>query len=121
MQHTIKFFRDLQAVNPPRDVSVQVLRQVDSARTAMRVSLKTVGTKRAAIAHMLGISEGYFSRLVNGKRDMPEWFPAAFCWATQCSLLEKYLELEAALSDAPDALAVERRIATQLVEWRAAA
>jgi hypothetical protein len=121
MQHNIKFFRDLQAIHPPRDVSPRVLRQVDSARTAMRVSMKVGGLKLAVIAHKLRISEGYLSRLINGKRAMPEWFPAGFCWATECSLLERFLELESALQEQPCVRTVERRIAEQLHEWRAAA
>ena len=122
MQHTIKFFRDLQLRNPPIDVGDKLLRQVTSPRTAMRLSLQSAGMKRWACAQMLGISEGYMSKLISGKfgkhpndprwDDLPEWFAVAFCWATRCNLLSQYLAAHAL--DGDDEAALERRLIEQM-------
>ena len=114
MQHTIKFFRDLQLCNPPKDVCPKLLRQCDSPRRAMRVSLKAAGLKLLACSRMLGISEGYLSKLVNEKQAMPDWFVPAFCWATGSNLLEQHLRMESLLATEPCERALDRRLADEL-------
>jgi hypothetical protein len=92
VQHTLTFFRNLQRIKPPKAAPSKLVRQCDSPRRAMRVSLKLAGMKRLCCATMLGISESYLCRLVNERQPMPEWFVPAFCWATGSTLLEQWLD-----------------------------
>lgn len=92
VQHTFAFFRNLQLVKPPVAESMKLVRQCDTPRRAMRVALKSAGMKRLVCARMLGISESYLCRIVNGRQPMPEWFVPAFCWATGSLLLQQFLD-----------------------------
>lgn len=115
MQRNLEFFRDLQLKKPPVDAPAKILRQVDSARVAMRITLKCQGLKLLACARMLQISEGHLSKLVNEKEPMPEWFPMAFCYATGSNLLRQFLALQEALTETTDrADWLERKLVNEL-------
>lgn len=122
VQRSLKFFRDLQLVNPPLDAPAKLVRQClmeDNWReVAMRVSMQASGLKGLACATKLGISESYLSRLVRGLHsdsgDLPEWFIAAFCWATGSRLLEQCIHMEQAERDEPCIHTTVRRMAAEL-------
>lgn len=115
MQRNLEFFRDLQLKGPPVDASPKILRQVDSARVAMRTTLKAQGLKLLACARMLKISEGHLSKIVNEREPMPEWFPLAFCYATGSNLLRQYLALQEALQETAERHDwLERKLANEL-------
>lgn len=116
LQRSIRFFRDLQAVNPPKDAPMKLVGQCiaqDNARElAMRVSMQASGLKLLACATKLGIHESYLSRLIRGAHsesgELPEWFVEAFCWATGSNLLKQCLRMEEADEDAGVRLLVTR-------------
>lgn len=113
MQQRLQFFREIYALPSPEPAPKKIVRQVESARMAMRVSLS--GHKHEAIAHRLGMSKGYFSRIVNEQQPMPEWFPRAFCYAVGCDLLRQYLALQDALNETHEtARWLERKLAGEL-------
>lgn len=115
MQRPIEFFRNLQSLNPPKDAPAKVLRQVESARMAMRLSLKLCGVKHEAIACQLRMSKGYLSKLVNERMPMPEWFPMAFCYATGSNALRQFLTLSEALAETQGrADWLERKLVSEL-------
>lgn len=117
MQRRIEFLRDFQLVNPPKDAPAKVVRQCDSARMAMRTTLKAKGLKLLPLATQLEISESYLSRIVNEREPMPEWFAEAFCIATQSNLLRQYLALADFESEAQDTSRwLERKLANELRE-----
>lgn len=112
-QQRIEFFRDLRLLPEPQRAALNIVRQVESARMAMRVSLQ--GHKHEAVAARLKISKGYLSRIVNEKQPMPEWFEEAFCLATQSWLLRQYLALQCALTESEDRTDwLERKLASEL-------
>lgn len=121
-QRSLKFFRDLRAVNPPKDVAQklvrQCLRQPKPHTTAMRVSMQAVGMKQLALAYKLQIAESYLSKLINGSHnetgEFPEWFVSAFCWATGVRLLEQVIESEQDEADEECERTIVRRMAEQL-------
>jgi hypothetical protein len=122
IQHTLRFFRDLQAVNPPLDAPSKYVRQCmampNPRTTAMRVSMQAAGLKQLACATKLDIHESYLSRLIAGTHndtgEFPRWFVAAFCWATGSRLLEQVIEREQEEADEESPLLIERRMAAQL-------
>lgn len=115
MQRPLQFFRDLRSLPAPLDAPARVLRQVESARMAMRLSLQTCGIKHSAIAAQIELSPGYFSKLVNELMPMPEWFALAFCYATGSNLLRQYLALAEALEERQDTERwLERKLANEL-------
>lgn len=118
LQRSIRFFRDLQRVNPPAGAPDKLVRQCKTRTMAMRVSMKASGLKLLACARKLGIHESYLSRLINGSHsesgEFPDWFVPAFCWATGSSLLEQYLQREADEQDEECERVIERRIADAL-------
>lgn len=84
---------------------------------AMRLALKTCGVKHEAIAAQLGLSKGYFSKLINEQMPMPEWFALAFAYATGSNLLPQFLALSAAIDEAQDRTHwLERKLANELRE-----
>ena len=113
MQRTIKFFRDLQAIHAPEAAPAKVVRQVESPHMAMMTTMVSRHHKLLTIATKIGVSESHLSRIINGKRSMPRWFPAAFCWATGCNLLQQHLDMRDALSE-PDMRATALRLALEL-------
>jgi hypothetical protein len=117
-QRSLRFFRDLQAVNPPLDAPAKIVRQCETATMAMQVSLQASGLKLLACATKLRISESYLSRLINLKHsesgELPEWFVSAFCWATGTRLLEQWIERQRDEQDEECERVVQRRLADQL-------
>jgi hypothetical protein len=117
MQKRIEFFRDLQLRKPPTDAPGKIVRQVESPRMAMRTTLKAQGLKLLCVSRVLKISEGYLSKLVNEREPMPEWFPAAFAYATGSNLLRQFLALSEALNEKADTERwLERKLAAELRE-----
>lgn len=115
MQRSLEFFRDLRGLPTPEDAPKKVIRQVESTRMAMRLSLRACGIKHEAIAAQLQLSKGYFSKLVNEQMPMPEWFPLAFCYATGSNLLRQYLALQEALQETAERHDwLERKLANEL-------
>lgn len=115
MQRNLEFFRDLQLKKPPADAAPKIVRQVDSARTAMRTALRLAGMKRLVLARMFGVTESYVCQIVNERKPMPEWWPAAFCCATGTNLLRQFLALQAALTETEQrADWLERKLANEL-------
>lgn len=122
LQRSLKFFRDLQLVNPPSDATQKLVRQCAKQpkprKTAMLVSMQAAGLKQLALAVKLQIGESYLSKLINGTHnesgDLPEWFVPAFCWATGVNLLEQVIEYEQDDADEECERAVVRRFAEQL-------
>jgi hypothetical protein len=115
MQRPLQFFRDLRTLPTPADAPAKVLRQVDSPRMAMRLALMTCGVKHEAIAHAVGMSKGYFSKVVNEQMPMPEWFPMAFSYHTGQNVLRQYLALAEAMQDAHETQDwLERKLAAEL-------
>lgn len=78
-----------------------VLRQIESAAQALDVAMQASGSKAAYIAACIGKSEGYVSRLRNGKKPIPEKLVRALCLATGSNLLQQFIDLQAALADTP--------------------
>lgn len=124
LQRSLKFFRDLQLVNPPLDAPSKIVRQCETATMAMQVSLQASGLKLLACATKLDISESYLSRLINLKHnesgELPEWFVSAFCWATGTRLLEQVIERQQNEQDEECERVVQRRLADQLAVRAAA-
>lgn len=115
MQRKLQFFRDLRSLPAPTDAPAKVLRQVESARMAMRLSLAMCGVKHEAIAAQLEVSKGYFSKLINEQMPTPEWFPLAFCYYTGSNLLRQYLALQEALQETTERHDwLERKLANEL-------
>lgn len=113
MQQRIEFFRDLRALPVPQKAAPNIVRMCESARMAMRVSLR--GHKHEAVASQLRVSKGYLSKIVNEKQPMPEWFEEAFCYATNSWLLRQYLALQTALNETTErADWLERKLANEL-------
>lgn len=77
----------------PKDAPQQVLRQVETAAQALAVSIAAGNHKLAYVAACVGKSEGYVSRMANGKRAIPEKLVPALCAATGSNLLAQYLAL----------------------------
>jgi DNA-binding transcriptional regulator YdaS (Cro superfamily) len=117
MQRTIEFFRDLQGCRKPLDAPPNIVRQVDSARTAMRTALRIAGMKRLVLARMFGVTESYVCQIVNQRKPMPEWWGMAFAYATGSNLLKQYLALQAALHETAErADWLERKLANEMRE-----
>ena len=119
LQRSLRFFRDLQLVNPPLDAPSKLVRQCAGNRTrAMRVSMKSSGLKLLACATKLGINESYLSRLINLKHSesgvLPDWFVPAFCWATGSNLLEQVIKAAQDEQDEESERVIEHRMAAQL-------
>ncbi|HEY9145652.1 MAG TPA: hypothetical protein VIN36_03120 [Thiobacillus sp.] len=94
----------------PKDAPRKLLMLVDSPEQALRVAIAAGGHKLAYIAACLGKSEGYVSRLANGKRPIPEKLVAPLCAATGSNLLAQFLALVG------DEKADERRLVELLKE-----
>lgn len=115
MQRNLEFFRDLQLKKPPIDAPAKIVRQVDSARTAMRTALRMAGMKRLVLARLFGVTESYVCQIVNERKPMPEWFAQAFCYATGSNLLRQYLALQSALNETEQRTDwLERKLANEL-------
>ena len=115
MQHSIRFFRDLQRLNPPIDADPEWVRKIDTPRLAMLVSLKAAaGMKQLVCSRLIGISEGHLSRVISGQRAMPEWFPDAFCWATGSNLLAQVIAFNDVLAGQVNERAAVRCLAQQI-------
>lgn len=108
MQQNISFSRDFQLVHPPKDVDPKVLRQIESDAQALAVSICAGGHKLASVGHAIGKSESYISRLVNGKRPIPEKLIAPLCNATGSNLLRQYRDLCDAMAETTERRQVER-------------
>lgn len=121
MQRPLEFFRDLRALRTPQDMPTKLVRQVQTARMAMRSTLRAMRVKQSTLATQFNKSEGYLSKIINEKEPMPDWFPEAFCYATGNNLLRQFLALQSALEDARDSESwQERRLAHELRETAAA-
>lgn len=97
---------------PPKDAPAKILRQVDSAAQALRLSIKAGGHKLAYVGACIGKSEGYVSRMAQGKRPIPDRLVRPLCAATGSNLLSQFLALQAAL--VADDAAAESRLADEL-------
>lgn len=114
MQRTFNFMAVLQ---PPKNAPFSILSKIETPDQAIRVSAMQKGIKDAYYALEMHISEGYFSRIANGKRPVPDWFIEPFCWLSGSNLLKQFLALQDALHEAAGDLtakAVERKLAEQL-------
>lgn len=115
MQQNLRFQRDFQLVHAPQNAPAKIVRQVESARMAMRTTLKSRRLKLLPTAKLLDISESYLSRIVNEKEPMPDGFAEAFCAVTGCNLLCQYLALAEFETGAADtARWLERKLANEL-------
>lgn len=65
------------------------------------------------LASRLGVSRGYFSRVLSDKQDMPEWMLRPIAYATGSNLILQYHALQEALSARDDTRALIRKIAQQ--------
>lgn len=83
--------------NAPKDAPNKVLRQVESEAQALAVSVRAGGHKLAYIAAIVGKSPGYVSRMMSGKRPIPEPLVDPLCAATGSRLLRQYIELQRAI------------------------
>lgn len=94
----------------PKDAPRKLLMLVESPDQALRVAMQAGNHKLAYIAACLGKSEGYVSRMANGKRAIPDKLVDALCAATGSNLLKQYLAL------VEDEKADERRLVELLRE-----
>ena len=92
----------------PKDAPRKVLMLVESPEQALRVSIKAAKLKLAYLAAVTGLSEGYLSRLANGKRKIPADLVPILCAATGSNLLRQVCD------SIDDAKADEMRIAELL-------
>jgi hypothetical protein len=83
--------------NAPRNAPAKVLRQIESDAQALAVSMRAGSHKLAYVAACIGKSEGYVSRLRDGKRPIPDTLVGPLCAATGSNLLAQYRALCAAL------------------------
>lgn len=81
----------------PVDAPAKVLRQVESEAQALAVAMHAGGHKCASVGAAIGKSEGYVSRLRNGKRSIPHKLIGPLCAATGSNLLRQYIELQRAI------------------------
>lgn len=96
----------------PSDAHPKVLRQVETADQALRVSIKAGHHKQAYIAAVIGKSTGYVSKLARGRMPIPERLVRPLCAATGSNLLSQFLALQAAL--VADEQTIEARLADEL-------
>ncbi|GGA05787.1 hypothetical protein [Dyella caseinilytica] len=89
----------LEAFWPRKPINApeKLVRQIDSEAQAVAVAIKASGQKLASIAHAMGKSESYLSRIRSGQRPVPEKFIKPFCRAVGNRLLEQYVEMIHAL------------------------
>ena len=85
----------MQTMSPPTDAPMQVVAQVTSYGQAARVALamKSGCFTESWLASRLGISRGYFSRILNDVQPMPRWMFNAISWATGSRIVEQYDEM----------------------------
>lgn len=82
----------------PKAAPDKLLRQIESEGQAVAVSMQAAGAKLAYVAAALGKSESYISLIRAGKRPIPRWFIKPFCHITGTSLLQQYIDFQAALA-----------------------
>lgn len=91
-----------------KDAPRKLLMLVESPAQALRVSIAARNHKLAYVAAVIGKSEGYVSRLVNGKRAIPAALVRPLCAATGSNLLAQWLDMQ------DDARADDMRLAELL-------
>lgn len=112
----------IQALSPPTDAPRSVVAQCAelSYGTVVRIALemKAGGPwSDAWLASRLGVSRGYFSRILSDKQPMPEWMLRPIAFATGSNLILQFHKLQEALSDTDDTRALIRRIAQQAAAY----
>jgi len=112
MQRQFSFIGLLKA---PQNAPDSIVSQVTTADQAIRISLMQKGVKASFYADQLHISMGYFSRIANGKRPVPEWFIEPFCALSGTNLLKQHLALQEAIHTAKGDL-TRKQIDHQLAE-----
>jgi hypothetical protein len=112
MQRQFNFMSVLKA---PIDAADSIVSQVTTADQAIRISLMRKGIKASFYADQLHVSLGYFSRISNGHRAVPEWFIEPFCTLSGTNLLKQYLALQEAIHTAKGDL-TRKQIDHQLAE-----
>lgn len=114
MQRQFNFMSVLKA---PMDAADSIVSKITTADQAVRVSLMQKGVKASFYADQMHISMGYFSRIANGHRPIPDWFIEPFCALTGTNLLKQHLALQEAIHEAKGDLTrkqIEHRLADQL-------
>lgn len=99
----------------PKPALAMVLRQIESEAQAFAVAMS--GFKLAYIAASLGKSESYISLIRAGKRPMPRKLIADFCRITGTTLLQDFIDLQAALAEVHQTRTqaqINERLAAQL-------
>ena len=95
MQSNLPLMSTMQ--RPPKAAPDVVLRQIESEAQAVAVAM--TGFKLAYIAASLGKSETYICRIRKGERPMPRKLIADFCRITGTTLLQDFIDLQAALAE----------------------
>ena len=108
-------FNFMVALKAPMNAADSIVSQITTADQAIRVSLMQKGIKDAFYASQMHISIGYFSRIANGHRAIPDWFIEPFCALTGSNLLKQYLALQEAIHTAKGDL-TQKQIDHQLAE-----
>lgn len=80
-----------------KDAPEKVVRQIESASQALRVSILAGHHKLDYIAACVGKSRSYVSRLQTGSAPIPERLVRPLCAATGSNLLTQYIALRDAL------------------------
>jgi hypothetical protein len=108
-------FNFMVALKAPMNAADSLVSQINSTDQAIRVSLMQKRIKDSYYANQMNISVGYFSRIANGKRPMPEWMIEPFCALSGTNLLKQYIALQMAIHAAKGDL-TKRQIDHQLAE-----
>ena len=82
----------------PTDAPPNVVRACESEAQALRVSLRARGHSNSWYAGALKRSRSYFSEIVNGKKEIPDWMIAPICVLTGTNLLAQYRKWQQALN-----------------------
>lgn len=88
---------------PLVDAPRNVLLRIESAAQALDVAMQASGAKAAYVAACIGKSEGYVSRLRNGKRAIPDKLVKPLCMATGTNLLRQWIDWQDSIDDTREA------------------
>jgi len=79
--------------NAPRPIVGRLTDEAQAVALAIRLS----GCSQAMIAKRLGVSKAYVSQLKLGQKPVPAWLVRPLGYATGCSVLRQYRDLQTAL------------------------